>query len=166
LKFQFSKNILFLIGLETPSNHFLTQKKMSLNLTTLDNFETNGDVIFLGFNQDHSCLAAGSKDGFRVYSCVPYKETIKRSIFYFFKIKIAFSGGIGIVEMLFRCNILALVGGGEDPAFQKNKVILWDDNQSTQIGELTFKSDVKAVKLRREKFVFFFKNISQNCGCS
>jgi len=58
-----------------------------------------------------------------------------------------------MIEMLFRCNILALVGGGNDPAFAKNKVILWDDNQSTAIGELTFKADVKAVKLRRDKYV-------------
>jgi WD40 repeat protein len=116
----------------------------SLFLTRLSNPPPSADELyFIGFNQDHSCMAAGVSNGFRIFNCVPYKETFKRE----------FSGSIGQVEMLFRCNILALVGGGPDPAFSKNKVILWDDNQSTPIGELAFKSEVKSVKLRRDKIV-------------
>jgi WD40 repeat protein len=61
--------------------------------------------------------------------------------------------GVGIVEMLMRCNILALVGGGVLPKFAKNKVIIWDDYQNHAIAELEFAHDVKGVKIRREMFV-------------
>jgi len=55
------------------------------------------------------------------------------------------------VEMLFRSNIFALVGGGDRPKFATNKVILWDDQQQQPIGELSFRTQVKNVKMRLEK---------------
>lgn len=59
-----------------------------------------------------------------------------------------FNGGIAFAEMLYRTNLLFLVGGGTNPKFPPNKVVVWDDNQQKCLGEMSYKTNILAVKVR------------------
>ena len=67
------------------------------------------------------------------------------------------NGGVGIVEMLNKMNIMALVGGGNNPRWTPNRVIIWDDLNNQQVEELNHPSDVLAVKMREDLIVVFLR---------
>ena len=72
-------------------------------------------MISTSFNQDYGCFACGTESGFKIFNSFPYKDAHNRSmssLFYIHLLFLELDGGIGIVEMMFRTNILALVGGG------------------------------------------------------
>lgn len=58
-----------------------------------------------------------------------------------------------MAEMLFRTNIIALVGTGNNNSYPSQRLILWDDIQHRPFGELNFKTDVLNVKLRKDKVI-------------
>lgn len=103
------------------------------------------ELLYVSFNQDYTCFVCGTESGFRVYSTDPFRLTWSRDF--------SPGGGLGVVAMLFRTNILAFAGGGRSPKYQPHKVVLWDDRQARTIAELSFRSAVRSVRLRRDLVV-------------
>lgn len=62
-------------------------------------------------------------------------------------------GSVAQCEMLQRTNILAIVSGGSRPKFADNTLLIYDDLSKKFILELTFSSPIRAVRLRKDKYV-------------
>ena len=103
----------------------------------------NDGLLYLSLNQDQTCLVAGTENGFRVYDLIPFKFRFQRIL----------NGGIGIIEMMYKSNIFGLVGGGKNPKFTPNKVILWDDYQTKILNEFKLTSSVINLKLKKDKII-------------
>lgn len=53
---------------------------------------------FVTFNQDFSCLAVGTRTGYRIYNCDPFGKVYEQK-----------EGDISIIEMLFATSLVALI---------------------------------------------------------
>lgn len=69
--------------------------------------EQKEEILYLGFNQDQGCFSCGTENGFKIFNTYPFQETYNCQL----------GGGIGQVEMLYRSNILGIVGGGSQPKY-------------------------------------------------
>jgi WD40 repeat protein len=105
------------------------------------NSEKANSMLYVNFNQDGSCFAVGTQTGFRIINSIPFKNNFCRDM----------NGGIGLIEMLNRSNIVALIGGGKSPRYASNKLVLWDDHKAKEISEMRFMSHVKNVKMKRDR---------------
>jgi WD40 repeat protein len=109
------------------------------------------DILFIGFNQDSSRVACGTNMGFAIYNCNPYKNVAQR---------VDNQKGIGYIEMLGKTNIMALVGGGNNPLYPPTKVMIWDDKQGKCMSELIYKQPVLGIKLTRDRIITSLENIT------
>ncbi|XP_034504973.1 WD repeat domain phosphoinositide-interacting protein 4 isoform X1 [Ailuropoda melanoleuca] len=131
-------------------------------------------VTSLRFNQDQSCFCCAMETGVRVYNVEPLME--KGHLDH------EQVGSMGLVEMLHRSNLLALVGGGSSPKFSEISglpltlnlgpdnaptcpaVLIWDDaregkdSKDKLVLEFTFTKPVLAVRMRHDKIVIVLRN--------
>ncbi|KAJ5199021.1 hypothetical protein N7491_000416 [Penicillium cf. griseofulvum] len=100
------------------------------------------------FNHDNSCFSVGLDTGFCVYNANPCELKVLRD----------FNAGIGVAEMLGQSNYLAIVGGGKNPKFPQNKLVIWDDAKQKAVITLEFRTSVLGVRLSKSRIVAVLLN--------
>lgn len=121
-----------------------------MSIQTEDKKDKNNKILHISFNQDNSCFSIGTENGFIIYKTNSPKIHHKTKT----------DGGIKHPEMYYHTNILGLIGGGELPKFNPKKLIIWDDYEHKVISEIKFFSNLKNVKIRKDRiFAICDKNI-------
>jgi len=105
-------------------------------------------VLSVAFNDDCSCFSVGLNTGFCIFHTQACSLKTTRD----------FNAGVGLVQMMGKANYLALVGGGRQPKFAQNKVILWDDSKGKVALEITTLTAVRGVQLARNRIVVVLQN--------
>ncbi|GAU96607.1 hypothetical protein RvY_08033 [Ramazzottius varieornatus] len=107
-------------------------------------------ILGLRFNQDYACFSVALESGLRIYNVNPLVEKLR--------LDDDLVGGIAECEMLYRSNLVAIIGGGSKPKFAENTVLIWDDAAKKFVMELTFGLPVISARLRRDKIVCILRN--------
>lgn len=111
-------------------------------------------ILSARFNQNHGCFSCALESGFRIYNTDPLLEKLRYGI--------EQVGSVRHVEMLFRTNLIAIVGGGSNPKYADNTVLIIDDSQKDSekkiVMELTFVQPVMSVRLRMDRLVVVLRN--------
>ena len=105
------------------------------------------EILYISFNQESTCISIGTETGFKIINICPFLDLYYRDM----------KGGIGIVEMLYNTNLLALVGGGKKPVHPPHILVLWDEKQGKEVGEIKLKNKIINVKLKENKIYIVTK---------
>ncbi|KAN0071676.1 WD40-repeat-containing domain protein [Elaphomyces granulatus] len=100
------------------------------------------------FNSDSSCFSVGLDTGFCVFNADPCELKVSRD----------FNAGIGVAEMLGQSNYMAIVGGGKQPKFPQNKLIIWDDAKQKAVITMEFRTSVLRVRLSKSRIIVALLN--------
>lgn len=132
---------------------------------------TGAPMNFVTFNQDYTCLAIGTHNGYRIYSCEPFGKIYENK-----------EGDVSVIEMLFSTSLVALIYSPRRLVITNTKVcaitagpplekdvsllvcssglfsLLGANGQrmsqrQTTICELTFPTKILSVKLNRKRLV-------------
>ena len=88
-------------------------------------------IKYYNFNEDASCITIGMKTGFKIITCNPFKSYLTTKL----------GREIDIIEMYHSSNILII------KSYEKNKLIIWDDNKKKIIREMRLLSHIRLIRI-------------------
>ncbi|KAK0538346.1 autophagy protein [Tilletia horrida] len=101
------------------------------------------ELLAVNFNQDHSCVAVGTRHGYSISNCEPFGRVYSKK-----------EGPIYIIEMLFCTSLVALVGTPDGtPTSSPRRLQIVNTKRNSQICSLTFPTTILGVKLNRRRLV-------------
>ncbi|KAF2454127.1 WD40-repeat-containing domain protein [Lineolata rhizophorae] len=111
--------------------------------------ESSGPVaLSASFNSNNILFSVALENGFQIYNTQKCEVVSARRL----------RGGIGNTQILDTTNFIALVGGGKQPHFPENKVIIWDEKSQTAAITMEFRTEVKRVCLSKDHIVVVLLN--------
>lgn len=112
--------------------------------------EMSRGVLSLRFNQDHGCFTCATETGLKIYNVEPLtqKLTLGQDVV----------GSIASAEMLFRSNLVAMVGGGTSPKYDEKAALIWDDTAKKVVMDVSFNQPVVSIKLKYDRLIVVLRN--------
>lgn len=97
-------------------------------------------VHYCSYNAQQDLVACATSNGFMIYKSDPFRERLQRDV----------SGGVSIVELLDKTNLIVIV-----PIARPTCLQLWDDAKRTVIVELEEENrdNITAVRIRRQNLI-------------
>lgn len=105
--------------------------------------KNNDQVLCASANSNKSLVALGMHSGFRVYSLTKFTEILRVDL----------EGGVGLIDMFEYSNLFALRSASNKSFEDKNKVILYDGKDRSQIAVICFETNVKSLRLTKDYLV-------------
>nr|XP_019070544.1 autophagy-related protein 18b isoform X1 [Solanum lycopersicum] len=99
-------------------------------------------ILCASFNQDNSCFAIGTREGFKIFDCNTGRLLYERV-----------AGAFIIVEMLFSSSLLAIVGAGEQPSLSPRRLCLFNTVTGVALEELNFLTSILAVRMNKKRLI-------------
>ncbi|KAH3687055.1 hypothetical protein WICPIJ_001969 [Wickerhamomyces pijperi] len=112
-----------------------------------NNIHGTESLNFVNFNQDGTCIAIGTSNGYKIFNSSPFGVCYSR----------VDQGGIGIIEMLFQTSLVVISGIGDQPSMSPRRLKIINTKKNSTICELTFPTTILAIKLNKSRIVILLE---------